>query len=419
MISEAENRPSGRFFGVEAEEQPLAPPAWSSAAVFEGAESRVEGLASPGKVEVYLSAGPKDDDGSCDTEDEGNCSLYRLVWDLAAGRADSVDLLVPSTLGSDGLRYGAVQAAVSRAGRLAWIERGWMGGEQHKSLLWVGRPGSGEAWRLIAQGREPEERPCFPWFINEGEVVFTREIEADSEAHWKELYRAEVASRAGAGKVVAGHSLIPPDEYSFGNPQYSTVRGQLLTFGETDWVDDKDDPNPHVSTADGNGVTAVVNTESTSCQHPAWSPSGERFLCTRQKPPLLDDDDRGPEAELRPLQVFSEDAVGTWVEEAALLFEPLRYADYPSAFPAGGCRGLLTYKFAHWCGDESHVVATVYCSDGEHHVETSRVLLVDNADPAHPVYHDLTRAIVDHLGRAAEDANWRAVFSVCRERPSP
>ncbi len=166
----------------------------------------------------------------------------------------------------------------------------------------------------------------------------------------------------------------------------------------------------------------MLNAESTSCQHPAWSPSGERILCTRQERTLAPgdyDDRRGPDAELRPLQVFSEDAVGTWIEEAARLFEPLPYADYPSAFPAGGCRGLLTYKFAHWCGDETHVVATVYCSDGEHHVETSRVLLIDIADPSHPVYHDLTRAIVDHLGRSAEDAHWRAVFPVCRERPSP
>ncbi len=429
MISEAENRPMGRFFGEDAVNEPLVPRTWSSAEALNRDAPALnpdytfrEHLVGSRTVDVYLSAGPKDDDGSCDTGDAGNCTLYRVRWLLAEARAESVETLVPATLGFDGLRYGAVQPALSGTDRLAWVSQGFGDGLPHNTLLWVGRPGSGSSWRLIAEGRPPEQRPTFPWFINPGELVFTRALNLvvdGEETSWKDLFRADISAGTGAATVVAGPSHGTRYEVSYANPQYSTARKLLVSFGHSNPLDPTDWPNPHVSGADGSDPRAFVRNSGTeSCQHPAWSPKGTRVLCTKQEERLQNtetgfNDGRGPGATLRPLEVFREDHDGVWTQEAERLFEPLPYSEYPAAFPRAGCRDLITYKFAHWCGDDAHIVATVYCSDGEHDIGTSRVLLIDITDRARPVYHDLTAAIESHLGLA--EARLQAIYSVCSE----
>ena len=123
-----------------------------------------------------------------------------------------------------------------------------------------------------------------------------------------------------------------------------------------------------------------------SFQHPAWSPSGEEIVAGDHLHTKVD----GRDQEL--LHRFRLD--GDWRDQG-LAFEPLKFENFPRAF-SGLAGDVIVYKYPHWCGDDRHLVATVFSrarsDDHDDRPEMSRVLLIRLADVEgeEPTYFDLT-----------------------------
>ena len=72
---------------------------------------------------------------------------------------------------------------------------------------------------------------------------------------------------------------------------------------------------------------------------------------------------------------------------------------------------------SHWCGDATHVVATVFCTDPADRTippSMSRVLLINFKDPQNPVHYDVTAAVGSAFRGEGGNRRWRGIFSVCR-----
>lgn len=184
--------------------------------------------------------------------------------------------------------------------------------------------------------------------------------------------------------------------------------------------------------------------------HPAWSPSGEKILCTRYQdaeevianhlvvPPI-----GTVTYGLRRLFVFEWDGSG-WVPSGAdaegvagalvevlvdaafdrisvdssgvaLGLFPPRADDDPSG---AGC-ATYVWKFAEWCASERFVVSTVYCTDNAQAGDValhSRVVLIDTlTSGAADGYTDLISVIEDATG--VSRGTYSGAFAACATVP--
>ncbi len=417
MISEAKNRPMGRFFGVNATSEPLVPRTWSSAAALNPAGGFAGGLGIiPGtQVDIFLSAGIAEEDGpSCDTGDQGNCGLYRVRWDLDRQRVVEVEQVAPPWRFGD-LAAGIVEAAVRESdGALVWLVRGHArpsaGGTPWEergttSLVFS----DGRRVSALHSGERPSDRPQFPWFRSESVVLFSKANRDADGLAWRNLWSVHTD-----GTGLRERTDFVASRISFGNPQVGTgtAAGKVLSFGLEGGRGIN--PNPHVTDVDGNVLEEFdLRWSDVSFQHPAWSPSGDEIVAGRH----VEQDDayeRGRRQEL--LHRFTFD--GDW-RNRGRAFEPLKFEDFPQAF--GGLAGdVIVYKYPHGCGDERHLVATVFSrargDGGDDRPEMSRVLLIrlPDVEGEEPTYFDLTREVAYAFPEVAGPRLWRGIFSVCR-----
>ena len=372
-------------------------------------------------VDIYLSAGVEDGGASCHHDNQATCGLYRVRWDLGLERAVEVELIRRSWRGPDGTQYGNVEAAVSEAGDLAWLLRGYdpSGGDEKQTYLLHRRSGSSFA-DVLDSGTAKADRPHFPWFNTADTVIYAKHDGGPSPAgpDWQSLWWVPVG---GAPHALVGRgpetelNSGASDDLSYGNPQAFGYDGRrVVTFGVEVGADGtvSEHTVPHVTSFFGTGREdfSLGGGGFLSCQHPAWSLDGTRIACTRHAKM----EERAIDRKLRQLYRFAK--VGTiWVSEGPL-FKAADPSLLPGPFPGVSCK-LLTYKQAHWCGDATHVVATVFCTDSNFPdlpPSMSRVLLINFKDQANPVHYDVTAAVVAAFREMGGNRRWRAIFSVCR-----
>ena len=415
MITEPENRPMGRFFGENATSEPLVPRTWSSAAVLNPSGSLAGGLGIiPGtQVDIFLSAGIAEEDGpSCDTGDQGNCGLYRVRWDLDRQRVVEVEQVAPPWRFGD-LAAGIVEAAVRESdGALVWLVRGYerpsAGGtpwDERGTTSLVFSDGRGVS--ALHSGQRPSDRPQFPWFYSESVVLFSKSNKGPDGLTWRNLWSVHTD-----GTGLRERTDFVASRISFGNPQVGTgaSAGKVLSFGLEGGRGIN--PNPHITDVNGNVLEEFdLRWSDVSFQHPAWSPSGEEIVAGDHLHTKVD----GSDQEL--LHRFRLD--GDWRDQG-LAFEPLKFENFPRAF-SGLAGDVIVYKYPHWCGDDRHLVATVFSrarsDDHDDRPEMSRVLLIRLADVEgeEPTYFDLTGEVAHAFPEVAGPRHWRGIFSVCRQ----
>ena len=378
-------------------------------------------------VDIFLSAGSLDDWGaSCDATNQGNCGLYRVRWDLGSERATEVVRLGMPLRSVAGMDIGLVEVAAGSGEQLAWLYRGFAerGGEHGERASWLtywdgkGLPRS----TPLDEGTDAPDRPQWPFFYDDTTLVYEKADQADD---MRTLWRVNTdgsGREALIGKNGTQNRALIFGRYtadvSYGNPQvdHSEATPRIVSFGPDE---SSALPVPHVTTIDGRNredfdATSVYK-GFTSPQHPSWSHDGKRIIAMRHEVPYRDGDGRF----WRRLYSFERSSLGVlgavwpaW-RPTGLTFEPLPFADMSSVFTVNPCT-YLTFKFARFCGDDNHIVATVYCSDADKNVEASRVLLIDIRDPAKPVYHDLTDRVRQAFPDGYTRDRWRAIFPACR-----
>jgi hypothetical protein len=136
------------------------------------------------------------------------------------------------------------------------------------------------------------------------------------------------------------------------------------------------------------------------CAHLSWSPDGGTLMCTEQSTDAI------KQAGLSGrLFAFSFDAA---VDRPGVLnpktVEPLfnhkAYQDLIPISPGETC-DVYYHKYAEFCGDAKHVVASIVCDCSSPQCKTAaptkivqaHVWLIDITDPASPRYTDLTAAL--------------------------
>lgn len=402
-------------------------------------------------VDIYLSSGVHASSGtSCDSNNQGNCGLYRVRWDIGARRATEVEHLAGTTYGP-GYTYGNVEPAVNSRGDVAFIQRayatssGGTSGAEHSASLRLLRAG-GSTTTELDSGVHSQDRPQWPWFAEDDRVVYEKVRNTTVEGlqgEWRTLWSVQTdgghpSPRIGVDGV--GNQNLPVSEQlssglfrefpfvstrniSYGNPQVFTTAGgdsRLLTFGlgpdsrlySDPTLGPRFVPWPHETALDGTDRRPFLSDDANlvSCQHPAWSRDGQRVMCTQHEEEVMVTFPDGTGARSKPLRVFNQDDEIGW-KDAGLLFDRTRRL--PPAFDRKSYHTLV-FKFAHWCGDDDHVVATVYCTEGTSHTSAqSRVLLIDLT--GRHAHQDLTAIVAKHFPWLGDAAHWRGIFSVCRD----
>lgn len=372
-------------------------------------------------VDIYLSAGVEDGGASCHHDNQATCGLYRVRWDLGLERAVEVERLFRPTRDADGTEYGHVEAAVSDDGDLTWLLRGYRasGGTAKGSYLLHLRSGA-TFFSVLDFGTAVADRPQFPWFYHDDSVIYSKHDGGETAGgqDWNSLWWVRVGDRPYALVGRGPETYLNgggSEDVSYGNPQAAGGADlRIVTFGvDLDSSGEASDhPNPHVTFVNGRGREdfSLGGGSFKSCQHPAWSLDGTRIACTRHEKP----ERASSGGEVRALFEFTPDG-STW-ESQGRLFKPADPAGLPSPFPEVSC-DLLTYKQAHWCGDATHVVATVFCTDPADRTippSMSRVLLINFKDPQNPIHYDVTAAVVAAFREEGGNRRWRGIFSVCR-----
>jgi len=360
-------------------------------------------------VDIFLSSGPMETDGpSCEPGDQGNCGLYRLRWDLGAERRVGAVEQIASASRYGDQAIGHVEAAVRASdGALVWLMRGYQ--PSSKQVQWVEAGGvwlvysDGKGISVLDSGHHGPDRPQWPWFYSDSVVMFEKAQAKD----WRDLWSVHTD-----GSHLHARTKATVIGLSIGNPQVGTgaATGMVVSFG-IEAVGD--DPNPHITDVDGNVIATFSVASDESFHHPAWNEAGDRIVAGRHRGiEKLD----GRQQEL--LHFFGADSTGQWVDEG-LAFNPLTYDKFPSDF-VDVTADSVTYKYPHWCGDDRHLVATVYTrADGEgsdDRPRISRVLLIRLPDTPGgvPEYYDLTREVARAFPMLGAHKDWRGVFSVCR-----
>jgi len=406
-------------------------PAWGDISMTTGTFLSGAHDPEPRLLEIFLSAGVVAWGGeySCDHHSEGSCSIYRVVWNVPAKKAKSVELWVPnehtetgSGSGSKAYYHGAVEADVNSVGDLVYLRRTYQWrfplslADYSSQILLMSEDGTTKTSSF--QAKTASDRPQWPEWWFDDLVLFetSRDLDPDGKDKVDDYRTLWYLDKPSSPPI----KLLGPDDpdalfdgagYSFGNPRVSPVNpNEFVTFGG-DSAHQNGQPVPHVHSVTGNGLTTDqfrLKDGMESCQHPDFSPDGERVLCTRQS--TVEDGASDGADEVRALFVYDRNDPH-WSNQRELFTRiPLNDAGFPSTFqPSGASCDRLTYKHAHWCGTDDLLVADVFCTENPGNdatvdpndwaVTASRTFLIDLSE-GQTRYYDVTAAVEEKLGAA-------------------
>ena len=395
------------------------------------------------RVEVIMAAALHDASDGCyfvgdQQSDARGCSLYRLELDLESLHVGAVSRLTDETVG------GAWQPSAA-GGELAFTRRTADGIEVRIRPLAVTDPGdagsllspSPGAWvwpHLSPTGRtrvgriQPEPPRCT---VPSGPAAGMC-VDID---RWNET--VETAG-PGLSTPVAGNGAFSFED-SWAHPNDDDI---VAGHGKFRWsgiarpdctmscADLSSSPLPILlDTRTGGYQVLLLETDHpssvgetlrlTGCAHVAWSPGGERLLCTEQGTPELAAADASSRIYVAEpdLDSLTTGNTGNRVTAAAPMFD---HFDPGQLFPlqAEERCDIFHHKYAEWCGDEQHVVATVGCgmqtNAGTVQLLYDRVYLIGLQNPAAPGYTDLSA----YLEQALELPAWSMTsFTATCTRP--
>ena len=356
--------------------------------------------------------------------DARGCALYRLSLSLSTASVTKVERLTDESLG------GAWQPSAA-GGELAFSRRTAEAIEvrvRPLAVTDVGDAGSllsptpgGWVWpHLASSGRvrvgriEAEPPRCtVPSGPAAGSCV--------SVERWSET--VETAG-PGLSTAVAGDGSFSFED-TWAHPQDDAIvaghgkfrwRGSGRPDCQTSCSDLSSSPLPIVlDTRSGRHQVLLMETTEPSvtdgtlaligCAHVAWSPNGERLLCTEQGTPELDAAGLSSRIYVMTpdLAALAAGGSGNTTMAATPLFAHRTAADIFPLQPGERC-DIFHHKYAEWCGDEQHVVATIGCGmrmdDGSTRLLYDRAYLIGLNNPAAPSYTDLTLQLERQTGQA-------------------
>lgn len=353
--------------------------------------------------------------------DARGCTLYQLQVTLPNAQVQQVQAITTTALG------GAWQPTVAN-GQLAYTRRLAAGIEIRKKDLSVLDPNDpGQLWspaglwvwpNLAESGtlHVSRSQPLAPeCVIPSGPQAGT----CTSVQRWSESARLPTA---GSSTLVAGNTRFSfEDSWSLpGNAGIIAGHGKYRESGSTrpdcsvSCADITPSPMPIVlETASGKyQILALASHEFSGggpaaplagCAHAAWSPDGSALLCTEQGTASL----AALGLQSRIYRVpFSASAFAAGSSGIVpTIAEPLFTHRLPEAvFPLtpGQSCDVFHHKYAEWCGDDRHVIATIGCAmdlgGGLTSLLYDRVFLIDITNPLAPLYTDLITPIEMHRG---------------------
>lgn len=403
--------PAGRPSPAATAREPAAT-AREAAAAPAGAPAPSAARSKPG-VDIYLSAGQRVGQGSCDSGENSLCELWHVRVIPGQTKAEEVERVVPTgTLGAGS--SGAVEAALSPdETRIAWLERNRFASRLLVRKLPDGKPHvvvEPEALRGEGVGRG---RPEWPEFARDDLLLYDGLTNERDGVAVKTVYSVPIADPAHPGPQKGQLGELGKDNNPWGLHDVAVWRGgsgiKLVGFGPVDGGRRRPLLVPRVLDLDADGAPKGppsifemgVNESGmpiTECHHPAWSYSGDRILCMVHEPAEQIDGVRTRmlyEWKLtdgkwtNPKRVFQPKPVDKAGIASDVLFQP---RDYQHA----------TYKYAQWCGSDDWVIANVFSSNrsevrkGEDSV-AARVMLI-HTNPVE--YFDVTSMIEQHEGLA-------------------
>lgn len=144
------------------------------------------------------------------------------------------------------------------------------------------------------------------------------------------------------------------------------------------------------------------------CAHLAWSPQGDRLLCTEQST-----EEMSAQGDNSRLYSFSFDrnrdkAGQINTKDVSPMFSHSEASAVLPLDPGQSC-SVFYHKYAEFCGDDEHVVASMVCdcdteacrkaSGTQSQVLQAHVYMLDVSNTNMPVYTDLTQQLEERLGR--------------------
>lgn len=351
-------------------------------------------------VDIYLSAGKKTGDVSCDAQNDGTCEIWHLKMNLGDAAAGTIEKLVSRVERGDE-KFSIIESALSPNGtRLAWIER-----SSKSNQLWAMDLAKKER-KLVADGgaktgsNGAKVKPEWPEWLTDSVLLFSGKTGDKDGVAMKTVYSVSVSDLANPGEAAPRLGAAGVDGTKDGTQDPAVRKGKVVSFGPenagANYV-------PRVQEIGTDGTPKGSYTDFTlgktaggaaikECHHPAWNYAGTAIMCMVQNPQETFD---GTKARL--LYTYSDTGSG-WANQGRT-FEPVEMtkSTLDSAkllTAAAGCQ-TINYKYAQWCGSDDYVLATVYCSgaatgDRGAPVTASRVMLIGT----NPVqYVDLTSLI--------------------------
>jgi hypothetical protein len=353
-------------------------------------------------VDVYLSAGPNSAaDGGCSFNDHHNCSLYALTVDITTGKL----LAQHEVVHGGGTDPSILHSDIDPSGRhLAYLA--WRGPRAEQSIR-VRDLQTGTTGTLIDGSDAPGERAHFFAWRSDSSMLYSYKDEAGEERFWDDIWQVDVGygsdgvvKRTSKPRIVMGDGATA--DHSFADPAIDPANPDLVAIHTRDHTKRPGSATPTIfDLGKGTWVEADMprltdDAAMVGCAHPAWDPSGTRISCSEQG-------SRGN----HEIFVFQLDADKTHLTSSGRLFDqrPLEALQKDMGF-SKDCT-VAGHKYANWCADEDLVVMTVFCakivSDDDPdtidaNILTSRGMMVDIADPAHPRYIDLSAALATQTG---------------------
>lgn len=397
-------------------------------------------------VDIYVSAGIHSaaPGRSCDHNDKSTCSLWRIQMSLPSKvvlRVEQVQSPSDDTGGGCPGGRSHVQPAVRRDGaRYAW-QRNCLdtnGDSLSSAIVETGLPipfVPDPTINIVDETTVFDDHIMYPnWYSDD--ILLMSASTTRQVVYWVYDWTGARVKTTGYGMAGPAHADKDySDPHSHPSPTYSGAPGspRVVTFGGDRAVGEH---TPRVTDILGGseepfllpGTWPSQPNELAECHHPAWSPEGDRILCTRYQHAEeykggFDATPASTTYGLRRLFQFESDGAGSWVPSGSLggepgaLVEPLTGTEFDSIpepgsglFPprengdikSGGCRTYV-WKFAEWCVRERFLVATVYCTTGvdwdtSEEAIHSRVVLIDTNDTSTAAaYTDLTSILEDYL----------------------
>lgn len=395
---------------------------------------------SKGTVDIVLAAGTPGNGGSCHfsglSSDPASCELYKVTYDKATRKLTSHTKVV-----GDGIA-GWMPSVSPDGTRLAY---GSPTGKQcttHVKDLNSTNP-SDPGTAVMCSGMELPLIWAFPSWVDNDTLLVShpnmapqcvKDGKCQQLDRWNTVFEVKMdGNRAVSAKETLGvgatarmsvqDTWVNPVKPHLvaGHGQIATRDAAPVCSGSSglSCADIYQSPMPFViDTKTGKyWIYQLRTTESryakgqplnlVGCAHLAWTPDGNSLLCTEQGTMEMKDHTENSRLFMWSVDTSRDTAGEINQRDVEPMFSHKQPGDLVSIGPDQGC-GVFYHKYAEFCGDSDHVVASVVCDcdtpacqkgGSPTQVLQSHVYMIDRSKPTKPAYVDLTAQLEERLGK--------------------